>query len=73
MPTAAGPTPSTTPLSVERAESVRKHLEAKGIEAARIEVEGRGEHQPQIDNKTSYGRALNRRVEIFLRDPDGRS
>ena len=68
-----GPDAVNDPLSVARAESVRKHLEAKGIAAARIEVEGRGEHQPQIDNKTSYGRALNRRVEILLRDPDGRS
>jgi outer membrane protein OmpA-like peptidoglycan-associated protein len=68
-----GPDVVNDPLSVARAESVRKHLESKGIAPERIQVGGRGEHQPQVDNKTTYGRALNRRVEIFLRDPDGRS
>ena len=56
-------------LSLARANSVRKHLEAKGIAAARIDVEGRGEQQPMISNAKGYGRALNRRVEIFLREP----
>lgn len=56
-------------LSLARAESVRKYLVGKGIAAKRIAVQGRGEHQPLIDNDKSYGRALNRRVEIFLREP----
>lgn len=56
-------------LSLARANSVRKHLEAKGIAAGRIDVEGRGEQQPMISNAKGYGRALNRRVEIFLREP----
>ncbi|HEY2925773.1 OmpA family protein [Piscinibacter sp.] len=61
------------PLSLARANSVRKHLESKGIATSRIEVEGRGEHQPMVGNDKSYGRALNRRVEILLREPGGTS
>ncbi len=56
-------------LSVARAAAVRKYLEDKGIAAARVSIEGRGEHEPMVDNDKGYGRALNRRVEIFLREP----
>jgi outer membrane protein OmpA-like peptidoglycan-associated protein len=68
-----GPDAVNDPLSVARAHSVRKHLEAKGVDASRIVVEGRGEHQPMVGNDKSYGRALNRRVEIFLREPEAKS
>ena len=56
-------------LSRERAESVRDHLAAKGVAVARIVVAGKGEQQPVADNTTAEGRAHNRRVEIFLREP----
>lgn len=58
------------PLSRERAEAVRDYLVAQGVAAPRIEVEGKGEHQPIADNATAEGRAKNRRVEIFLREPE---
>ena len=64
-----GPDAVNDPLSVARAENVRKHLMALGIAPTRIEIEGRGEHQPQVGNDKPYGRALNRRVEILLREP----
>jgi OOP family OmpA-OmpF porin len=51
-------------LSIRRAEAVKAYLQAKGIEANRIYTEGKGESQPVADNKTSAGRAKNRRVEI---------
>jgi outer membrane protein OmpA-like peptidoglycan-associated protein len=57
------------PLSVERAQSVRDYLTARGIAGARIETAGRGEREPIADNSTEAGRAKNRRVEIFLREP----
>lgn len=57
------------PLSRERAESVRNFLEDRGISGSRIEVIGRGSREPAASNDTAEGRAKNRRVEIFMRDP----
>ena len=57
------------PLSVERAQSVRDYLVARGIPPTRIETSGRGDREPLADNATESGRAKNRRVEIFLREP----
>ena len=51
-------------LSVKRAESVKAYLVTKGIEPNRIYTEGKGKKQPVADNKTTEGRAKNRRVEI---------
>lgn len=57
------------PLSVERANSVRDYLTSRGVAGARVETAGRGEREPVADNTTEAGRAKNRRVEIFLREP----
>jgi OOP family OmpA-OmpF porin len=51
-------------LSVRRAESVKAYLTSKGIEANRVYTEGKGEKQPVASNRTSDGRAKNRRTEI---------
>ena len=51
-------------LSIRRAESVKAYLQSKGIEANRVYTEGKGEKQPVADNKSTAGRAKNRRVEI---------
>jgi outer membrane protein OmpA-like peptidoglycan-associated protein len=57
------------PLSLARAQAVRKYLESKGIASGRIAIEGRGERQPLAEGDKEYARALNRRVEMFLREP----
>ncbi len=57
------------PLSVERAQSVRDYLAARGVSPTRIQTMGRGEREPVAENSTETGRAKNRRVEIFLREP----
>ena len=57
------------PLSLERARSVRDYLAARGVSATRIETAGRGEREPVADNSTDAGRARNRRVEMYLREP----
>jgi len=51
-------------LSVKRAEAIKAYLVSKGVEKNRIYTEGKGEKQPVADNKTTEGRAKNRRVEI---------
>ena len=51
-------------LSVRRAEAVKAYLTSKGVEGNRVYTEGKGEKQPVADNKTSAGRAKNRRTEI---------
>ncbi len=60
------------PLSLRRAESVRDYLSDRGVSASRIEVAGRGSREPVASNDTAEGRAKNRRVEIFLREPQPR-
>jgi OOP family OmpA-OmpF porin len=51
-------------LSQRRAESVRSYLVSKGVDASRLTARGYGEDSPMADNKTSAGRAENRRVEL---------
>ncbi len=60
------------PLSVERAQSVRDYLAGRGILPTRIETSGRGSVEPIADNGTDAGRAKNRRVEIYLREPEAK-
>ena len=57
------------PLSLDRARSVRDYLVDRGLSPSRVEVAGRGEREPVADNASESGRARNRRVEIFLREP----
>ena len=57
------------PLSLQRAQTVRDYLAVRGVSAVRMEIAGRGSRGPRADNATEAGRAKNRRVEIFLREP----
>ncbi len=57
------------PLSYNRADSVRNYLTARGVDARRITVDGRGSREPVADNASAEGRARNRRVEIFVAEP----
>jgi len=54
-------------LSKGRANSVVEYLTNKGIPANRFQViDGKGDTDPIADNKTSVGKAKNRRVDIML-------
>ena len=59
-----GGDPYNQKLSVKRSEAVKAYLVSKGIEKNRVYTEGKGKKQPVADNKTTEGRAKNRRVEI---------
>lgn len=54
------------PLSVNRAVSARDYLVSRGVDSRRIQVDGRGSREPVADNNSDFGRAKNRRIEIFL-------
>ena len=54
------------PLSLERATSVRNYLADRGVNAAHVQVAGRGSREPIASNDTADGRARNRRVEIYV-------
>lgn len=53
-------------LSERRANTVRKYLVSKGLEASRLSVQAYGESRPQASNDTDEGRAKNRRVELKI-------
>lgn len=53
-------------LSQSRAESVRKYLIEKKIEAGRLAAKGYGESRPVANNDNEAGREANRRVEMVI-------
>jgi outer membrane protein OmpA-like peptidoglycan-associated protein len=57
------------PLSFDRANATRSYLVDRGVAMNRISIDGRGSHEPVADNNTAAGRAMNRRVEIFVAEP----
>jgi outer membrane protein OmpA-like peptidoglycan-associated protein len=57
------------PLSVNRAANTRDYLTARGVAVNRISVDGRGSHEPIASNDTEANRSRNRRVEIYVAEP----
>ena len=59
--------PTNWELSVARAANVVRFLQEKAaVPADRLVASGYGEYQPIANNKTSAGRAKNRRIELLL-------
>jgi OOP family OmpA-OmpF porin len=56
-------------LSQRRADSVKTYFVQRGIASARLQAIGFGLTRPIADNKTSSGRATNRRTEFRLINP----
>ena len=66
---ASGSTVFNESLAKARAEAVKRHLVASGIDAGRISVKAYGERRPLVSNDDeSEGREINRRVEIRYQD-----
>jgi outer membrane protein OmpA-like peptidoglycan-associated protein len=57
------------PLSLDRAASARSYLAQRGVAANRITVEGHAAREPIASNDDPAGRARNRRVEIYVNEP----
>ncbi len=57
------------PLSLNRAQAVTNHLTAQGVSSSRLVAQGRSSNDPIADNNTAEGRAMNRRVELYLYAP----
>ncbi|HKC34577.1 MAG TPA: OmpA family protein, partial [Chitinophagaceae bacterium] len=55
-------------LSNERAETVKNYLIKKGVDPSRLTSQGFGPTKPFNEGKTEQERALNRRVELKLRN-----
>jgi outer membrane protein OmpA-like peptidoglycan-associated protein len=53
-------------LSQKRAEAVKAYVVQKGIDPRRIQTMGYGPSKPIGDNRTEFGRSLNRRTEIVI-------
>lgn len=53
-------------LSERRAQSVLDYFASQNVNALRLEAYGKGESEPRADNATEAGRALNRRVELWI-------
>ncbi|TFW21047.1 OmpA family protein [Massilia arenosa] len=57
------------PLSLERAAHTRDYLASRGVNPQRILIDGRGAAEPIASNDDPAGRAHNRRVEIYVAEP----
>jgi uncharacterized repeat protein (TIGR01451 family) len=57
-------------LSEKRAAAVRQYLISRGVAGARLATDGKGKLHPIASNDTSIGRALNRRVEFLIVNPE---
>lgn len=57
---------SNQALSEGRCKEVKQAMIGRGVNAQRIEIEGRGERDPIVPNDNDAHRQMNRRVEIVL-------
>ena len=53
-------------LSLARADSTKKYLTERGVDASRIDTAGLGSSRPLASNDTPEGRAENRRTELVV-------
>ena len=68
-----GGTALNNQLSIDRAASARSYLASRGVPQQRVFIEGRGEREPVASNDNDTGRARNRRVEIYVAEPQAQA
>lgn len=57
------------PLSLQRANATRDYIFSQGVRGPRLQTEGRGARDPVASNDSAWGRSKNRRVEVFVAEP----
>jgi outer membrane protein OmpA-like peptidoglycan-associated protein len=67
---AQGAAQANEELSLRRADAVKRVLLSRGVQEKQMLVLGLGETRPVADNKTTEGRARNRRVELHIDVPN---
>ncbi len=60
-------------LSAQRSLSVVRYMSSRGIAPRRLAACGCGEHRPRVPNDSTRNKQKNRRVEIFVLDPQPRT
>ncbi len=58
------------PLSVNRAGNTRAYIASQGIPSIRIAIDGRSSYDPIVPNDSPTNRAKNRRIEVFMFEPE---
>jgi len=53
-------------VSRHRAEQVAEALEKAGVQRRKIQIDAAGDSRPIATNTTGQGRAVNRRVDVFV-------
>lgn len=69
LPIATARFPSNWELSSARAIAVVRHLEREGLDISQMRAVGYADTQPMEPNVSAEGRAVNRRVELVLKQP----
>lgn len=54
-------------IGMERAKSVAKYLQSKGIARSRMDLRSAGPSDPMVENTSSGNRSLNRRVTVLVK------
>lgn len=70
LPSGSGRYPTNWDLSAARAATAARILVDNGIDPSRLSATGYADTHPISDNSTPEGRARNRRVEIWIGNPD---
>ena len=53
-------------ISISRAQTIKNMLINKGYDGNKINVTGKGDLEPLLEESKKFGEAVNRRVEVYF-------